>query len=146
MTEVARAECTIRVGSDAFLQSDSPHGPHRIVFEDDERTGYVYACRTSGEEFEILDALHLYDADNVSDHDRQHRVVVEWSPDGGAAAVLINHWAHAMIDFDAHTAMCVSEFPPPGSRSPFGARRWDEEAFRARFPHLQSEWAFRQQA
>ena len=65
------------------------------------------------EDARILDACHIYDAADVVDRDRRSEVTVLWTGDGLKAALLINDYAHAVIDFRAGRAYCRSGFPPP---------------------------------
>ena len=57
-------------GQEAFLDSKSELNSFAVVFEDDSTTAYFYALDTSSEEQMILDAMHIYNADNVTDSDK----------------------------------------------------------------------------
>jgi hypothetical protein len=101
-------------GEETFYASDSPSSSFSAVFEDNGETAYFYAYdRAAPEDARILDACHIYDAADVVDRDRRSEVTVLWSRDGLKAALLINDYAHAMIDFRAQRAYCRSDFPPP---------------------------------
>ena len=95
--------------------------PASGVFEDDGATGYFYAYDRSKNESPILDALHIYNVRNVSDREVPSVVDIIWSTDGLKAALLINDYAHAVIDFEGKRAYCRTGFPPPT-----GAWRADE--------------------
>ena len=102
-------------GEETFYASDSPTSSFSGVFEDDGQTGYFYAYdRAAPEDARILDACHIYDVADVVDRDRPSEVVVVWTDDGMKAALLINDYAHAVIDFGARRAYCRTNFPPPG--------------------------------
>jgi hypothetical protein len=115
-------------GGGAFYASDSPTTSFSVVFEDDGQTGYAYAYdRDAPESARILDACHLYNAANVVDGDRHSRVEIIWRADGLKAAVLINDYAHAVLDFGARCAYCRTNFPPPGGAWRAAVRTpWDE--------------------
>jgi hypothetical protein len=102
-----------RPGTDTWIASDSPSSHFSGVFEDDGVTGYFYAYdRRPG--VGILDAVHIYNAANVVDADRDSVAEVRWSSDGLKAGLFINDYLHALIDFVARVAYCRSGFPPPG--------------------------------
>jgi hypothetical protein len=104
-------------GEKTMYASDSSSSSFSGVFEDDGQTGYFYAYdRAAPEDARILDACHIYDAASVVDRDRRSELKVVWTDDGQKAALLINDFAHAVIDFRARRAYCRSNFPPPTGR------------------------------
>jgi hypothetical protein len=115
-------------GEETFYASDSPSTQYSGVFEDDGRTGYVYAYdRAAPEDEQILDACHIYNVANVVDRDRPSEVEIIWTDDGMKAALLINDFAHAVIDFRARRAYCRTNFPPPtGAWSAEARAPWDD--------------------
>jgi hypothetical protein len=101
-------------GDKTFYASDSPTSSFSGVFEDDGDTGYFYAYdRAAPEDERVLDACHIYNAARVVDRDRPSSVEVIWTHDGLKAALLINGFAHAVVDFPGRRAYCRSNFPPP---------------------------------
>jgi hypothetical protein len=113
-------------GEETFYPSDSPTSTFSGVFEDDGQTGYFYAYdRAAPEDMRILDACLIYKVANVVDRDRPSEVEIIWSDDGLKAALLINNYAHSVIDFGSQRAYCRANFPPPTgqwraeSRSPW---------------------------
>ena len=101
-------------GDKTFYASDSLSSTFSGVFEDDGDTGYFYAYdRAAGEDDRILDACHIYDVARVADRDRRSELEVVWTDDGLKAALVINDYAHAVVDFRARRAYCRSNFPPP---------------------------------
>ena len=101
-------------GDKTFYASDSLSSSFSGVFEDDGDTGYFYAYdRAAPEDDRILDACHIYDVARVADRDRRSEVEVVWTDDGLKAALLINDYPHAVVDFRARRAYCRSNFPPP---------------------------------
>ena len=106
-----------RPGEETFYPSDSPSSSFSGVFEDDGQTGYFYAYdRSAPEDARILDACYIYNVANVLDHDRTSEVEVIWTIDGLKAALLINDYPHAVIDFRAKRAYCRTNFPPPSGQ------------------------------
>jgi hypothetical protein len=116
-----------------------------VVFEDDGETGYVYALDARKDEDSILDALHIYNTASVTEADADCLLEFVWSEDEGAVAVVIDDYAHAFIDFHHSLAMCANEFPPVAAPAFAQSHAWDEEAFKRRFPNLESDWSWRQQ-
>ena len=54
-----------RIGEKTVLQLNAPSNEVTVVFEDDGDTGYFYALApTASRELELLDALHVYNAED----------------------------------------------------------------------------------
>ena len=101
-------------GEQTVYHSNSPTSTYSGIFEDDGETGYFYAYdREAPEDAQILDACHIYNVASVTDRERPSEVEVIWTQEGTKAALLINDYAHAVIDFRARRAYCRSNFPPP---------------------------------
>src|SRR5690348_14607595 len=100
-------------GTDVWLASDSFSSSYSGVFEDDGETAYFYAYDRGNPEEPILDAVHIYDAQSVSDRGRESEAEIFWSSDGLKAGLLINDVLHAVIDFESRRAYCRTNFPPP---------------------------------
>jgi len=98
------------VGQDTFFDSVSPTIDFGVVFEDDLTTGYFYAVNIT-EEQEILDGLHIYNAEDVIDKDRPCKIQITWSDDGLIASLLINNFCHAIFDFENKAGYCRNGFP-----------------------------------
>ena len=101
-------------GTEVWLASDSPSSSYSGVFEDDGETAYFYAYDRGNPEEPILDAMHIYDARNVTDRERESEAEISWSSDGLKVGLLINDVLHAVIDFHSRKAYCRNNFPPPG--------------------------------
>ena len=121
-------EQTIRVGEKAVIEGPSPSTQFVVVFEDDGQTGYFYGLDTSRQGNPIVDALHIYDVDDVTDKDVPSTVQIVWSADGLKAALLINRYAHAVFDFDAKRGYCRTGFPPPAESWSSEGHDWDDKA------------------
>jgi hypothetical protein len=97
-------------GIETWYASEAPTSEFRAVFEDDGETGYFYAYDCEGEA-RILDALHIYNAAAVVDGDRESVAEIVWSGDGMMAALLLNQYAHAVVDFAARCSYSRTGFP-----------------------------------
>jgi hypothetical protein len=96
-------------GKEAWYASDSPTTQYTAVFEDDGDTGYFYAYDLA----RVLDAVHIYNLSSVVDKDRESLAEIIWTPDGLKAALLINNYPHAVIDFADRRSYCRTGFPSP---------------------------------
>jgi len=112
------------------VEGPSPSTPFAAIFEDDGETGYFYALDTRQEENPIIDALHIYEVEAVTDKHRPSNVQIIWSLDDRKAALLINDYPHAVFDFDAKRGYCRSGFPPPVGDTGWSAdgHEWDDSA------------------
>lgn len=107
------AEQTITVGGQFVVEGPSPSQPFGVVFEDDGRTGYLYGLDFAAGANPIVDALHIYNVEQVTDREKPSKVQLFWSSDGLKAALLINGYPHAIFDFAAKRGYCRTGFPPP---------------------------------
>ena len=98
------------VGTPEVLQSFFEHVPYGVVFEDDGDTGYFYATSKDG----ILDALHIYNVEDVSDKHIPNHVLILWDDACTLAALCINDYIHAVYDFVAQAGYCRNGFPETG--------------------------------
>jgi hypothetical protein len=105
------SEHDLRVGEPTFIESASPRGTYGVAFEDDGDTGYFYGLELERKEQPILDALHVYNVDNVVDAEKPSVVQIAWSEDGLTAALFINRFPHAIIAFEERRAVCRTGFP-----------------------------------
>ena len=95
------------VGMPEVLQSFFEHVPYGVVFEDDGDTGYFYAASKDG----ILDALHIYNVEDVSDKHIPNHVLILWDDACTLAALCINDYIHAVYDFVEQAGYCRNGFP-----------------------------------
>jgi len=124
------AEQTITVGEPIIIDAPSPGASYGIVFEDDGRTGYLYALDLARDDNQIVDALHIYNVADVVDRDRPSQVQLGWSRDGLKALLIINGYPHAAFDFAARRGYCRTGFPPPGPTWSAAGHGWDDNALR----------------
>ncbi|MGN6381798.1 MAG: DUF2251 domain-containing protein [Dyella sp.] len=117
----------ITVGTEEFVESAAPDGSFVVAFEDDGDTGYFYALDHSQSGQSIQDAMHIYNATNVSDKHPPSVVEIGWSSDNCKAVLLINDYAHAIFDFSAKRGYCRTGFPPPSEN--WRGHDWDDSAF-----------------
>jgi hypothetical protein len=116
---------TFMPGTETWYASDSPTNSFSAIFEDDQDTGYLYAYDRANSEKPILDAVHVYNVAAVKDKNVESAAEILWSTDGLKAALLINRYPHAVINFTECCSYCRTGFPPP----PNGWKRgtWDEK-------------------
>lgn len=101
---------TYLVGSDTFFDSIDPSNSYGVTFEDNGQTGFFYAV-TAEPELTILDALHVYDVDDVIDRDKPSQIQIFWREDFGVAFLVINNYCHAVFDFSNKAGYCRNGFP-----------------------------------
>jgi hypothetical protein len=122
------AEETITVGQPAVLQGPSPSSSYGVVFEDDGRTGYLYGIDFSRGDNPIVDALHIYDVEQIVDRAKPSVVQLMWSQDGLKAALFINGYPHAVFDFEGKRGYCRTGFPPATGKWTQYDHSWDDRA------------------
>ena len=83
-----------------------------VAFEDDENTGYFYAVNIVDDNFEIINAVHIYDVENIVDKNIISNIKILWSEDFNKAYLKINNYFHAVIDFENRKAYSRNNFPP----------------------------------
>lgn len=123
---VAEAECPI---GDVYLDGPSPLHPHfHGVFEDNGQTGSFYAYDLRIEEQPIVDAIHVYNNENITDGAKPSLFQIIWSRDGLKTALFINDYPHAVFDFESKRGYCRTNvcFPTPG----FTNHEWTDECLR----------------
>jgi len=128
MPSTIEAEETFLVGDETFVGSKSPTTQYAVFFEDDGDTGYFYGLDTSIETNQILDALHIYNVAAVVDKEKPSVAQIEWSEDGLKAALFINGYAHAVIDFADKRAYCRTNFPLPEEKWTSFGHEWSDTA------------------
>lgn len=125
---VVTVEKEIHVGKKVVIEGPSPSAQYSVVFEDDEETAYFYGLDNSKKDNPILDALHIYNVQNVSNRNIPSKVKIVWSADGLKSALLINDYTHAIFDFQAKRGYCRTGFPPPTNKWSAQGHGWDEKA------------------
>ena len=117
------------IGEGVFAPSDASENNYSGVFEDDGDTGYFYAAeRIDGPDgLRILDALHIYNVDEIAEEERKAVLKIIWSRDWLKCALIINGYCHAVFDFDRHGGYNRNEFPPPNEVWTVGDRVLTDE-------------------
>ena len=104
-------------GENTFIECMSSENNYGVVFEDDTDTGYFYAIQldpeTGGQQ--ILDAVHIYNIEDIPENERDGVVKIIWSTNWLRCALIINSYCHAVFDFENQGGYCRNEFPPPNS-------------------------------
>ena len=114
---------TLNVGQETVIESCPDKSDNAVVFEDDGTTGYLYAIERPGEsEMKILDAVHIYNVDNVIDKDKPSEVQIYWNKHLTKSALMINGYCHAIMDFKNKKGLCRTGFPQPSQTWPSGQR------------------------
>ena len=98
------------VGKDSYFSSISPANTYGVTFEDNLTTGYFYAVETKPDLF-VLDGLHIYNVDDVSQKDQSRKIQIIWTEDGLIASLLLNDYCHAVFDFKEKAGFCRNGFP-----------------------------------
>ena len=117
---------TIHPGEETVI--DVTSGMYSVVFKDNGTTGYVYAL-DNGRPEPVLDALHLYNADQFEKAPSKRKADIEiWaSEDGLGALVKLNGRDEAYFDFADRRAVCRSCFPRAAGGYTY-SHDWDESA------------------
>ena len=104
-------------GENVFIESLSPENNYGVVFEDDGDTGYFYAIETdpANKEQRILDALHIYEAEDHANEKKTSLLLIIWSKDWLKCALVIDDNCHAVFDFENQGGYNINEFPPPNN-------------------------------
>lgn len=122
------AEETIVVGQPVVVEGLAPNTRYEAVFEDDGTTGYFYGLDFSQQEQPIVDARQIYNVEQVTDRSIPSVVQIAFSADGLKAALIINKYPHAVIDFAARRSYCRTGFPPPRDEWSGPGAEWDDAA------------------
>jgi hypothetical protein len=122
------AEETITVGQPVVVEGQAPNTHYGAVFEDDGTTGYFYGLDFSQQEQPIVDARQIYNVEQVTDRSIPSVVQIAFSGDGLKAALIINNYPHAVIDFAARRSYCRTGFPPPSDKWSAHDAAWDDAA------------------
>ena len=100
------------VGKETVIDSFFDNLDYGVVFEDDGLTGYFYAVNIVDDNFEIINAVHIYDVESIVDNNIISNVKILWSEDFNKAYLKINNYFYAVIDFENRKAYSRNNFPP----------------------------------
>ncbi len=106
---IIHEEQSFMIGQDTFIDSTIENG-NAVVFEDNEETGYFYAI-SKNDKLTILDALHIYNVEDVLDKEKTSIIQILWTKDMTKAVLAINNYYHAIFDFNAKGGYCRHGFP-----------------------------------
>jgi len=85
-------------GAKQYIQSKSPLFPYTLVFEDDSRTGLLYAVEMCKQKPSIIDAVRLYSC-IPSQKILSYEIYFLWTLDGFKAACVIDSKYSMIFDF-----------------------------------------------
>ncbi len=124
------AEQRFQVGAPVVIEGRAPQGPFAAVFEDDGDTGFFYALDTSVEDSPFQDAVHIYNAADVTGREEAVCATIGWSVDNRKVVLLLNEYPHAIFDFDGKKGYCRTGFPPPNPESTWSTEghSWSDSA------------------
>lgn len=116
----------IRRGDGGASQTRGPDVRLSCVFEDDGRTGYLYALIYDGSAQPIKDAVQIYDAEAAA-NDHEHELTFVWSASGDQCGLFLDGVLEGFVDFDRKLVSARSNFPAisPWSKEPRAAWRDD---------------------
>jgi hypothetical protein len=121
-------------GEATFIDCINDINKFAVAFEDDTDTGYFYAFALDAEGKQlVLDALHIYNIEEVPAEQRKGIIRIIWSKDWQRCALVINNYCHAVFDFENHGGYCRNEFPPPNAIWTKGERTLTNEMVNAFF-------------
>jgi hypothetical protein len=123
------AVVTLIVGEPLVVKGRARSRARSCVFEDDGTTGYFYALDEAAAENRICDAVHIYNASNVTDGAKPSELQISWSTNDRACALIINGYTHAVFDFDDRRGYSRTGFPQtPGTGWSVTGHEWDDSA------------------
>ena len=67
------------VGKETVVDSFFDNLDYGVAFEDDENTGYFYAVNIVDDNFEIINAVHIYDVENIVDKNILRIAIAEFN-------------------------------------------------------------------
>ena len=128
MAILVTVQAQLVVGEAQVIESLAPEGEFSSVFEDDGITGYFYALDESSDGNPIKDALHIYNAEHISDGHIPSDIKIGWSEDSKKCVLLINGFPHGVFDFEGKNGYCRSGFPPSiGQGWSVSGHEWDDK-------------------
>ena len=128
------AQRLITPGNKAALGVNSPSREFAAIFEDDGRTAHFYALNGFREAPRILDVVHIYTLEQVSERQTACYVRIVWSAAGDRVLLTIDGYPHAVFDFVASRGYCRSNSPnfARGVRDDWRSddHQWNDDALR----------------
>jgi len=139
-------------GEDTFIESFSAENNYGVVFEDDGETGYFYAVEKDkdGPGLRVLDALHIYEADEFlaakeaiagasggappkEQTEKTSQLLIIWSRDWMKCALVVDGQCQAIYNFETQRGYNINEFPPPNDIWTKGDRKLTNELISSLF-------------
>ncbi len=114
-------------GQKIVFAAQSPSKGFGVLFVDNALVAYLYALDFARPERPIVDSLLVYtNGDPTVDQKPVLRVL--WSPDGTAAALLLDDYPEAVFDFEGQHGYCRKGFPAPQGDWKAHPHSWDDAA------------------
>lgn len=106
-------EIEFKPGEKNVLESVSnKNSNYMLVFEDDGQTGYLCVLVMNNADNPIVDAMHIYNVENITDRKMKSHFNIVWTQDGTKGALFINDYCHAIVDFTENGAYNRNGYPP----------------------------------
>jgi hypothetical protein len=122
----------VSIGKPIAVTGEAPSADRSASFMDDGETGTFYAdydgLPERYQEGGTLDALHIYDVDEIRTRQTKTKVAIVWSDDSAKAALLLDGHVHAVLDFAAKRGYCRTGLPRPSGQWKAPSHDWDETA------------------
>lgn len=117
-------------GTPTVLEAPGPRRPYMVIFEDNGESASFYALDLDlPEESRTVNCLAVYAVAGLVAPLKPHFVRIQWSPEGGKAALFVNGRGHAVFDFDHQRGYSRSPSPMPAeSPWPRAEQLWDDRA------------------
>lgn len=126
-TLVAQGEFSL---GDIYIEGPSPSTSFAAIFEDDGENGCFYGLDLKKKENPVLLALHVYDNAYIEVNASPSIFQIIWSGNGTKAALFINGFPHAVIDFEGERGYCRSNIPEHVLAFSTTTHRWDDECLK----------------
>jgi len=123
------------VGEPIVVEAPSHNQQFTTIFEDDGQTGYFYALDMAKSEMPIVDALQIFNVQNVTDRNIPSKIQIAWSKDSTVSVLFINDYPHAVFNFKNKSGYCRTNFPPSGKGDwSKKGHEWNQEDYDKLFP------------
>ena len=101
--------------------------------KDDGEVAYFFAVADLETGPRVLDAVQIYNTQELNDPEKSHIFEIIWAEDALTAALLIDKYCHAVFDFTEFRGYSRSNFPPSNPNSSFGefSHEWEDDCMKS---------------